>query len=446
MSWNNKVIWSEGLFLQPQHFQQQERYLENQMRESFARSGRFYWGFRTLRLDKALLASGRIGILEASGFFPDGTPFSIPDQDPAPPSFEVPADARSVEVCLAVSSERVNGLLAKRRSSQNGVLDARFQVNEVSIQDVTDESVNESPIETGALVSRVRLSSENNEGLEILPMIRVLERKLNGQLILDEHYAPPCVKIDFDERLMDVVRSIDGILSHRGEALASRMTEPGRGGMSEIADYLMLQVINRYRTVFKHIHVHADVHPETLLYWVLQLAGDSAIFTKSRQPSVFPPYIHDDPMPTFDTLLSMIRNGLSTVLEEIAVRIPLEERKNAVRLGIINDLNLIRSASFVLAASAQIPEELLRQRLPQQIKIGPAEKLRDLVTQNLPGIPIRALPVAPREIPFHAGFNYFRLDTSGNPLWKHLEGSGGLAIHIAGEIPGVELELWAIRG
>ena len=28
MTQNNKVVWSEGLFLRPQHLQQQERYLE----------------------------------------------------------------------------------------------------------------------------------------------------------------------------------------------------------------------------------------------------------------------------------------------------------------------------------------------------------------------------------------------------------------------------------
>jgi type VI secretion system protein ImpJ len=30
-------------------------------------------------------------------------------------------------------------------------------------------------------------------------------------------------------------------------------------------------------------------------------------------------------------------------------------------------------------------------------------------------------------------------------MWKQLETSGGLAMHIAGEFPGLELELWAIR-
>ncbi len=31
MSWNDRVVWSEGQFLLPQMFQQQERYLEHVM-------------------------------------------------------------------------------------------------------------------------------------------------------------------------------------------------------------------------------------------------------------------------------------------------------------------------------------------------------------------------------------------------------------------------------
>lgn len=85
------------------------------------------------------------------------------------------------------------------------------------------------------------------------------------------------------------------------------------------------------------------------------------------------------------------------------------------------------------------------KRLPSQAKIGPAEKIKDLVNLALPGIPLTPLPVAPRQIPFHAGFNYFEFERE-NDLCKQLEHSGGLAIFIAGDFPGLELELWAIKG
>ena len=99
----------------------------------------------------------------------------------------------------------------------------------------------------------------------------------------------------------------------------------------------------------------------------------------------------------------------------------------------------------MLAVKAQIPVETLRRSLPNQIKIGPVEQIRELINVALPGIAIRALPVAPRQLPYYAGTSYFELDRS-SPYWVALAKSGGIAIHITGDIPGLEIECWAIRG
>ena len=72
--------------------------------------------------------------------------------------------------------------------------------------------------------------------------------------------------------------------------------------------------------------------------------------------------------------------------------------------------------------------------MPNQIKIGPVEQIRELINVALPGIAIRALPVAPRQLPYYAGTSYFELDRS-SPYWAALARAGGVAIHIAGEIP-----------
>jgi type VI secretion system protein ImpJ len=151
------------------------------------------------------------------------------------------------------------------------------------------------------------------------------------------------------------------------------------------------------------------------------------------------------PAPCFRAVMSDLRQSLSMVLEQTALPIELQDRKYGVRVAIIADLELQRHAQFVLAVNAQMPGEALRARFPTQVKIGPAERIRDLVNLQLPGVPLRALPVAPRQIPYHAGFTYFELETRGNEMWRQLENSGGLAMHIAGDFPGLELEFWAIR-
>ncbi|HCT06852.1 MAG TPA: type VI secretion system baseplate subunit TssK, partial [Pseudomonas sp.] len=54
------------------------------------------------------------------------------------------------------------------------------------------------------------------------------------------------------------------------------------------------------------------------------------------------------------------------------------------------------------------------------------------------------LPVAPRQLPFHAGFTYFELDRSSE-YWQLLSQSAGFAMHIAGVFPGLDMQFWAIR-
>jgi type VI secretion system protein ImpJ len=139
-----------------------------------------------------------------------------------------------------------------------------------------------------------------------------------------------------------------------------------------------------------------------------------------------------------------LRRSLSMVLERNAIPIELVQRQFGLRVASIPDGDLLRTARFVLAAKAQLAADRLQASLPTLVKIGPVERIRDLVNLNLPGIPLRSLPVAPRQLPFHAGFLYFELERGGD-LWTLTEQSGALAMHIAGEFPGLELEFWAVR-
>jgi type VI secretion system protein ImpJ len=102
------------------------------------------------------------------------------------------------------------------------------------------------------------------------------------------------------------------------------------------------------------------------------------------------------------------------------------------------------TAVFICGARRPAVRRTAR-RFPAQLKIGPVEKIRDLVTLQLPGVPVVPVPVAPRQIPYHAGYAYFELDQISE-LWDQLKNSGGVALHIAGEFPGLALEFWAIRG
>jgi len=224
------------------------------------------------------------------------------------------------------------------------------------------------------------------------------------------------------------------------------MTQGGTGGVAEIADFMLLQTVNRNEAVFAHLARSAMLHPQHFFELALGLAGDLASFRDSRRVARFGPYIHDDLAMSFRPLMDDLRRSLSMVLEQSAIRIDLHDRKHGVRVAVISDVELQRNATFVLAVNAHMPSEALRARFPTQVKIGPVERIRDLVNLALPGVTLTPLPVAPRQIPFHTGANYFELETRNSDLWRQLEQSGGVAMHIAGDFPGLDLAFWAIRG
>jgi type VI secretion system protein ImpJ len=443
MSWESKVIWSEGMFLQPQHFQQHERYLENLI-EARVRPGRSHgWGFISLEVDKGALAMGKVALASGSGLFPDGTPFDFPSTHSAPPPLNIPASARDQLVMLAVPMRRKG--VPESDAGHNGQAKlARYDVTELEVTDATSD--NAAPIEVGRMRLSLLLESERTDAYACLGVLRLSERRADNQLLLDKDYIPPTLAIRENATLAGFCDEIHGLLHQRGEELASQLSQPGRGGVAEIADFMLLQTVNRHEPVFAHYCRTALFHPEELFVAMLALAGDLSTFSReSRRPQGQPAYQHDNLEQTFAPLMAELRSALSMVLHRSAVCIELQDRNYGVRLAQLPDRDLLKSANFVLAVNANMPSETIRGRFPSQVKLGPVERIRDLVNLALPGIPLQSMPVAPRQIPYHAGFNYFEVQRGGE-LWEQLERSGGLAMHIAGEFPGLELEFWAIKG
>jgi len=445
MTWHNKVMWTEGMFLQPQHFQQQDRYVARQLEGRLSAAGPWAWGFVALQVDEPALLQGRVAISGARGVLPDGVAFSVPGDDPAPPAFEVPADVRDQVVVLAVPMSRP-GVPESDVEASDGSMPPRFRANDIDVADSHAASLREAPLQIGRLNLRLMLARDANEGYTTVGVARIVERRADGRVTLDPNYVPPMLHAPAHLVLDGYLREVHGMLFQRGEALAGRLVQPGRSGMGEIQDFLLLQVVNRFQPMFAHLQRLPVLHAERLYDLCLGLAGELATFRDPRRPINYPEYRHDDLASCFRAVMADLRQSLSMVLEQTAIPIDLQDRKHGVRVAIIADVELQRSANFVLAVNAHMPGDALRARFPTQVKIGPAERIRDLVNLQLPGVTLRALPVAPRQIPYHAGFTYFELETRGNELWKQLETSGGLAMHIAGDFPGLALEFWAIRG
>ncbi|NSX53729.1 type VI secretion system baseplate subunit TssK [Parasulfitobacter algicola] len=439
----NRVAWTEGMFLRTQHFQQADRWAEHLVVESTRPLAPYPWGITEISIDQSALAIGRFGLTSISGILADGTPFSAPEHCDLPAPLILEEGVKNATVFLTLPMLRPG---APSFAPEDGPVSARQLRSDYDAADANTDSAFSAEIGVARLRFALKLDSDDMSGLERLMLGRVIEVRTDLSVVLDETIIPPALNIGASRRLSGLLTEFLGLIRHRAEAIARRAGDPSLRGAAEVGDYLMLQALNRASPVIAHLNAQASqIHPEILYRHCVSLAGELATLTEpTRLPEEFPAYRHDDIEDTFAPVFAALRRALSSVLEQSAVPIPLEQRRHGVRVGMINDASLLKEAGFVLAVRADMPNESLRRTLPNQIKVGPVERIAELVNVALPGVAVRPAAVAPRQLPFSAGTVYFDLDTDSD-IWDSVKKSGTLAIHLATEFPGIELELWGLR-
>ncbi len=444
MSWDSKVLWTEGLFLQPHHFQQADRYMEAMVAGLARRVAPYVWGVNTLEIDDEVLKVGQFALKSVSGLTPDGAVFRVPQSDDHPPALEVPETVKDCVVLLTVPQRRQGASEVDLTGAEMSA--SRLRPGEIEVTDSMSQQKKPVTLGVGKMRLQFALAVDDLADKLAIPIARIIEVRPDREIVLDRGFIPSCLDVRAARPLSDFMNELEGLLSHRMQALAGRLAEGGPAkGAADIQDFLLLQLVNRSIPLFQHYQNIENLHPETAFRACAALAGELSTFMASdRSPPELPPYKHDDLTASFAPVIRTLRQYLSSVLEQTAISIQLEARKYGISVGVIADRKLLGNADFVLAVSADIPAEDVRRHFAGQAKIGPVEEIRQLVNSALPGISLRPLPVAPRQIPYHAGVVYFELDAS-NAAWGKMTTSGGIAVHVSGQYPGLKMELWAIR-
>ncbi|MCG8427728.1 MAG: type VI secretion system baseplate subunit TssK [Chromatiales bacterium] len=441
MNWHNRVIWSEGMFIRPQHFQQSDRYSESLLKSRTSQIMPYNWGISSIAFDEDALRVGKLLLRQCTGVFPDGMPFDMPNLDAVPDPIEITSSDEGSIVYIGLPLWRAGANDVDRKEYNDA--NARYRVQDAELPDIVVGSDSLAVIEVGSKNIQLLRQSQVHHQYAAIPVARIQSCK-NQQVVLDSSYIPPLLDCAANSALKGFIEEIYGLLMQRGSALADRIKSAVHGGAAEMADFLLLQLTNRYEPLFFHYTKCPKVHPLHFYETAIQLAGELAAFThESKRYGAFSEYDHEDLERTFEEVIAELRRSLSSLLEQNAINIALEEKGYGIRVGVIPDPQLLK-ATFILAVKSDMPREEMRKQFPLQVKIGPVEHINNLVNRQLPGIKIEALPVVPRQIPYYSGTVYFELESSGY-WWEALGQSGGIALHIGTQFPGINLELWAIK-
>jgi type VI secretion system protein ImpJ len=438
-----RVAWREGQFLRQQHFQQQDRYLDALVAARARTAGPYAWGLTELVINEDLAALGKFGVKRLSGVMPDGLPFSIPGALPPLPPLDVTADTRDVILYLTLPAHQ-QGAVEFRMAEEPGAASSRYLVDVVEVSDAFAEERAREPIEVARPNLSFGVTRDQTYGRTVLGLARIRETHA-GAVVLDERYIPPVLDIAASPRLTGFLADIIGRAEQRIDELALRAVEATDGGAETIGNFLLLQLLNRSRAQLSHLAALPMVHPERLYEALLGLAGELAtLTTQARRPAPLPPYDHERLQQCFEPVVEAIQSALSAIYDKAAFMLPLVEAAPGAYTSRITDPTLYQTGYFFLAVQARAPLEDVRARFPSIAKIGPVHRMRQIVDSALTGVPLRHTPTPPAQIRAIPGYVYFELDRS-SPDWPELATAPALGLHVAGDWPGLRMELWFVK-
>jgi len=443
MAGASRVAWREGLFLRPQHFQQQDRFVDNLVRASTGHLTPYPWGLAEAKLNDGAMQLSKFALDRLVAVLPDGTPVAVPDDDAPIPPLDIPPETRDAVVYVTLPARQPGAIEFQARSQE--AAHARNVVDEEEVYDAYAESRVSEPLEIARPNLRFAISRDQTEGRVILPLARIQEVQ-NGKLVMDDRFIPPTLDIRASVRLTNFIDDIIGRADQRVEELALRSVETIEGGAESFASFLLLQALNRWTPVLHHMRALPNLHPERLYETFLGMAGELATLTTTdRRPPKFPAYDHLTPQLVFEPVFELLRTELSAMFERAAGQLPLETVGPGAYTARIDDHAIFQTSNLYLAVSSRTPAEIVLTRFPSLIKIGSVVKMREIVNNALQaGIRVAPTPSPPPQLRVMPGFVYFELDRS-SPDWRDLDQAPALGLHVAGDWPELRMELWWVK-
>jgi type VI secretion system protein ImpJ len=450
MKFLSRVVWSEGMYLGPHHFQTQSRYFEDSIAFLAASLWLEPWGLLHAELDQKAIRNGNAILLHASGIFPDGLTFELPNSDPPPPTrnlLEVfPSTDAVLPLYLAVPSRRDNGFDCDLSTNANGAANGvRFSRMQRTLRDETN-GIDEREIELGQKNIRLVTEAELTQDMLSVSIAHVL-RDGRGHLVYDEDFIPTCLRLSASEPLMLLIKRLIETIGEKSGTIARSARRHGRfeAGTAalDVANYWFLHALHNSIPPLQHLSTTRHAHPEDLFIELSRLAGALCTFAVDSDPRQLPSYDHRNPGPAFRALDAHIRRHLEIVVPSNTVTLDFHPIEPYIQAADVLDERCLRRARWVFGVRSGLGESELLNLVPRLVKVCSSRFVPELVKRALPGMTLTHLPVPPTALRAEVDMQYFAVETTG-PCWEHILQTRKVGVYIPGEISKPEFDLTVI--
>lgn len=450
MKFLSRVVWSEGMHLGPQHFQMQSRYFEDSLWFLNGSLRNHPWGLLNLSIDADAVRNGLAVLRYASGIFPDGLAFEIPDSDPAPPPLSLrdlfsPTDSEILlHLAVPARGDQGHDTDLTNTASANGAA-SRFGTFE---RQMRDETISED--EYAVTLGRKNLilcsAAQVRPGWVAFPVARIM-RDGKGSFVADPAFLPPMLRIGVVEDLLHRLKRLADAVEDKINVTRSGKKVSGfeKGSMTpqEVQSYWFLHALSSALPAMRHQLATRNGHPEELYNVLCELGGALCTFAIESSPTTLPSYDHLDFNRVFGDLEAHIMRHLEIVLPSNSITLEFRSMGQYVHVAQVADERCFRRARWIFGVRSDIAESQLMRSTPSLVKVCSAEGVVKLVQRALQGLELTYLPVPPSALAAQADMQYFSIGMSG-PCWQHILATKQVGVYVPGELGNAVFEVTII--
>ena len=445
MKFLSRVVWSEGMYLAPHHFQTQSRYFEDSIAFLASSLWREPSGILHLEMDNRAITNGTVSLLHGSGIFPDGLTFDMPSSDALPSMRSVTSLARpsDAELLLHLAVPMHNH--AGNDAAPGEPLEERYTGVPRTLRDETN-GIDEYEVELARKNIRIVSTAELSPGLLSLPVARIV-RDPNGNFTYDADFVPCSLRLSASDALTLLMRRLIETLAEKSATIGRPVQSAGQLQIDslpmEIVNYWFLHALHSALPPLRHLAQTRHAHPSECFAELSRLAGALCTFALDSDPRALPDYDHRDPGPSFRALSSHILRHLEIIVPSNITTLTFSPAGPYMYSAPVVEERCLRRARWVLGVRSSLGESEQLRQVPRLVKICSERFVPELVKRALPGMTLTHLPVPPSALRAAADMQYFAIDTAG-PCWQHILHTRSVSIYIPGEISDPEFSLTVI--
>lgn len=312
----NQIIWRNGLFLQPEHFQYWDMCRTAELNDRLNTASESNWGVKKVALNLTAFAVGDIEFTELEVILRDGTVIKYPENCYLNPLniYEKAKHGDKIEIFLDLPIRKPGRKnLAVLGESEAGDIAHYRYIDDGSVKKVYDEYENEKYTDISCLKYNISLSTDGTEErFTYTTRIKLMEvNYLFGSYTKVPDYIPPCLNFEgcdgIKKRMLAILKKLS-VFINADKIRADKNKLPNSQALTREDMTIILCTRAKYQL---HGFINNPCHPKIIWDWIYAFCIEFSAFNGLKFTPIDVIYQHSDLRSSFKQIVDCLMNYLS---------------------------------------------------------------------------------------------------------------------------------------